>query len=270
MAYFNSGSRRNYYVEFGTGHPVVLLHGIGNSGRAWAAQLAPLVAAGFRVIVPDHAGHGASSRLREPVGVADLAADVLALLDHLGIERATLAGLSLGGMVAMEAALRWPGRVDRLVVANSFATTDTPGFHDMAAAWARLFRSADGPVRRFEETWPVNVSPAFRSGAEALRTWQSWHALAALADGASLACVAEGIAGFDASGRLGELDLPVLFLAGEQDRISPPALSQAMAGRVQSARLVEIEGAAHLSNVDSADAFNAALLAFLLEDRQGA
>lgn len=265
MAYYINGNRRNYYIEFGIGRPVILLHGISNSGRAWAPQIAPLVKSGYRVIVPDHAGHGASARLDRPLGVSDIATDVLALLDYLSIEAADIIGLSLGGMVALEIALTQPRRVGNLIVANSFDTTATEEFRTMAEGWARTFRGEDGPVKRFEGIWHMNVNEAFRASAEGMRTYQVWHGLAATADGQSLAYVAEGIVGFDASIRKDSLSMPVLFIAGEQDRMSPPAISRRMADRVQNARYVEIQGAAHISNVDSAAAFNEAVISFLGE-----
>ncbi|MFU1793960.1 alpha/beta fold hydrolase [Paenibacillus azoreducens] len=263
MAYYINGNRRNYFIEFGSGRPVVLLHGISNSGRAWAPQITPLVEAGFRVIVPDHAGHGASAKLDHPLGVSDLAADVVALLDHLSIEAADIIGLSMGGMVALEIALTQPRRVGKLIVANSFDTTATEEFRTMAEGWARTFRGEDGPVKRFEGIWPMNVNEPFRASAEGVKTYQVWHGLAAAADGPSLAYVADGIVGFDATTRLASLSMPVLFIAGERDRMSPPVVSRQMTDRVPGARYVEIQGGAHISNVDSAAAFNEAVITFL-------
>lgn len=95
-AFYDTASRTNYFIEFGAGRPIVLLHGISNSGRAWVPQIAPLVEAGYRVIVPDHAGHGASGKLTTPIGVAALAGDIEALLAHLNIGPVDLVGLHWG------------------------------------------------------------------------------------------------------------------------------------------------------------------------------
>lgn len=269
MPYYKSSSaRRQYFVTFGQGRPVIFLHGITNSGRAWGAQLAPFVEAGFQVILPDHAGHGASDPIRGPIAVADLANDALTLLDHLGIESADVVGLSLGGMVAMQLALQAPARVQRLVVANSFPAFKGEAIRDMVHAWTATFREQDGPVKRLEQTWPINVSPAFRQSAEGLRMYQVLHGIAATTDGASLAHVAEGILGFDIEARLEQLEPETLFMAGTLDTISPPAISQHMAEALARAKYVELPQAAHLSNVDSADAFNEAVLTFLSQPRQ--
>jgi 3-oxoadipate enol-lactonase len=263
MGFYDCDGRKNYFIEFGRGTPVVLLHGISNSGRAWAPQVAPLVQAGFRVIIPDQAGHGASARLTRPFTVMDLARDVRVMLDTMGIDSADIVGLSLGGMVGLQLALSSPDRTRRLVVANSFPSSASAEFRLMAQSWAAAFRAEDGPVARLEATWPLNVNESFRSSEEGLRTYQVWHGVAATADGESLAHVAEGIVHFDVGDKLGSLTTPTLFISGGGDLMSPPAISRKMADAVPRAQYVEIEGAAHISNVDSPQQFNAAVVPFL-------
>lgn len=263
MSFYTVQGRTNYYVSVGEGRPVLLLHGISNSGRAWAPQVPPLVAAGYRVIVPDHAGHGASGAVLAPFGVADIADDLEALIAHLGIDRFDIVGLSLGGMVALELALRHPQQIGRLIVANSFGHTATPEFKAMAEGWAKTFEQPHGAVLRLEQNWPSLVSPVFLETADALRTWQVWHGIAASADGPSLAHVARGITDFDRADNIAELAMPTLFIAGEQDRMSPPDYSRAMADRAPQGSYAMIAGAAHISNVDSADEFSRIMLQFL-------
>lgn len=263
MSFFDARGRCNYVMEFGTGRPILLLHGISNSGRAWGPQIAPLVEAGYRVIVPDHAGHGASERLTAPFGVGDLADDVEWLLSHLGVDTLDVVGLSLGGMIALELALRHPMRINRLVVANSFDKTATPAFQTMAENWAAMFEQPHGAVKRLEQTWPSLVSPAFQATPDGLRTYQVWHGIAATADGPSLAHVSRGIGTFDVCEQIAGLAAPALFVAGSLDTISPPDISRRMAERAPHGHLTVIEGAAHISNADSAEVFTARLLDFL-------
>lgn len=263
MAFYAVQERTNYYVSIGEGRSVLLLHGISNSGRAWAPQVPELVAAGHRVIVPDHAGHGASGALSAPFGVADIADDTEALIEHLGIDQLDIIGLSLGGMVALELALRHPQRIGRLIVANSFDRTATPEFAAMAEGWAGIFEQSHGPVLRLEQNWPSLVSPAFQATAEGLRTWQVWHGIAASAHGPSLAHVARGITSFDRADSIADLAMPTLFIAGELDRMSPPDLSRAMVQHATQGSYRLIEGAGHISNVDSAEAFTQSILQFL-------
>lgn len=168
-------------------------------------------------------------------------------------------------MIALELALRDPERIGRLVVANSFDKTSTPVFHALAEGWATIFERPGGPVQRLEQSWPSLVSPAFQTTPEGLRTYQVWHGIAATADGASLAHVARGIGAFDVTERIASLAMPTLFMAGNLDGMSPPETSHRMAERAPQGRYAEIDGAAHISNVDSADRFSARLLEFLGE-----
>lgn len=263
MPFYTVQGRNNYYMEFGEGRPVLLLHGISNSGRAWGPQIHALVQKGFRVIVPDHAGHGASGRLNAPFSVDDFANDLEALLTHLGVGNLDVVGLSLGGMIALALALRYPNRIDHLIVANSFDKTATAAFQDMAEGWAQVFEQPYGPIIRLEQNWPSLVSPAFQKSAEGLRTYQIWHGIAATVDGLSLAHVARGIGTFDVSNRLGQLTMPTLFIAGGLDRMSMPETSRRMTSSVPNADFVLIEDAAHISNVDAAEAFTTQMLDFL-------
>lgn len=265
MSFYEVRGRSNYFIEFGEGRPIVLLHGISNSGRAWGPQIPPLVAAGYRVIVPDHAGHGASARLAAPFGIADIADDLESLLAQLSIETLDVVGLSLGGTIALELALRHPTRIRRLAVANSFDTTATPAFRSMAEGWATVFDRPHGPIERLEQSWPSLVSETFQSTPDGLRTYQVWHGVAAMADGHSLAHVARGMCAFDVTGRIADLAMPTLFISGSLDEMSPPALSARMAKQASQGRHKMIEGAGHISNADSADEFNARLLDFLQE-----
>ncbi|OHX22039.1 alpha/beta fold hydrolase [Chromobacterium sphagni] len=263
MAYHLHQDRRLYYMECGDGIPALLLHGICNSGRAWLPQLPALNAAGYRAILPDLAGHGASSALSRPHGACELAADCLALLDHLRIAAVHVVGLSLGGMAAQQLALAAPERVCSLTVANSFCSTAGSEAQALLDDWQQTLRGEDGPLRRLEASWPRNVNAAFRASDAGRQLYLQWHAQAAQADGPSQAWVCEGLRGFDISGRLSAIRAPSLYLSAECDAVSPPELGRWMAGQVPGARHISLAGAAHVANIDSADAFNAALLAFL-------
>lgn len=110
MPFYTVQGHSNYFMKFGEGHPALLLHGISNFGRAWGPQIPALVEMGFRVIVPDLAGHGASGHLNAPFSVDDFANDLEVLLTHLGADTLDAVGLSLGRMIAMELAMGSPLR----------------------------------------------------------------------------------------------------------------------------------------------------------------
>jgi 3-oxoadipate enol-lactonase len=139
------------------GPVVVLSHSIGTDHRVWDAQVAPLVAAGLRVVRYDHRGHGASPTPPGPYAIGDLGADVLALLDTLEVASASVVGISLGGMVALWLGAHAPGRVDRLVACCTSARIDPPDLWLERAAIARR----DGMAALVDSILPRWVTPAF-------------------------------------------------------------------------------------------------------------
>lgn len=250
-------------MTLGTGKPLLFLHGITNSGRAWAAQLPFFVAAGYQVIIPDLPGHGSSSLLQAPTTPRDIAASMIALLRDLGVEKADCVGLSLGGTIAIEAALAAPDLFDRLIIANSFLRANTPELAKMAAGWKETFAKPYGPLMRLEATWPLLVSQGFRDSEEGLRTYQVWHAQTALADGVSYGHIADGFIRYDASKTSATLRNPVLIMVSTGDRISPMANAEALSAAIANSQLVALEGSEHISNVDCADMFNQIVFDFL-------
>jgi 3-oxoadipate enol-lactonase len=266
MAFFTHNGRRLHYFTLGEGAPVLLVHGFTNAGLSWMNQVAALAFNGYQVIVPDLAGHGLSSPVGAVTTVADLTRDAIALLDHLGVDRVTVCGLSLGGMIAQQAALDFAGRVDRLVVANSRATFATPESAAAVQNWIGLFSQPQGPLKRFQATWPVMLNETFRQSANGQATFDSWCQLAARADSVSLINVALGMREFDVRARLAQIRQPVLVIAGEQDKLFAPDIAREVSDGIAGARLEIIPGASHISSLDSADRFNRLLLEFLRQD----
>ncbi len=263
MPNFERDGRRLHYELLGQGRPVVLIHGFTNAGWSWMNQVAALVFAGYSVILPDLRGHGLSDPATDVTTVDDLTRDVIGLLDHLAIERASVCGLSLGGMIALTLALEQPQRVDRLVVANSRAAFNDPATADLVAGWVKMFHQPGGPLRRFQATWPVMLNAQYRESSAGRATYATWCRLAERHSGSSLANVALGMRAFDVAGRLQGIGHPTLVIAGEEDRLFPPAVAREVSDGMADAQFTIIPGAAHISSLDSAEAFNARLLAFL-------
>lgn len=260
---YRSGGLRLHYECVGLGPPVVLIHGFTNSGLAWAPQLPALVHAGRSVVLPDLAGHGLSAAPPSAVGVTDLAADVIRLLDHLGLARVSLVGLSLGGMVAQAVAVAWPERVDALVVAASAARFDSPAEQAAVAAWVRLLEQPDGARKRLSAAWPRLAGPEFRASESGLAFYEAWWRLQGSVSGSGLARVARGMLGFNATADLATLDVPSLVLVGERDHLLPPPLSRRLAELLPGAQLQTVARAGHLVNLERPAAFNRQLLGFL-------
>ncbi len=263
MPYYQHNGINLYYFTQGQGEPVLLLHGITNSGRAFSAQLAALVNAGYQVIIPDHAGHGASPPVTQPYTVDELANDTKALLDHLGVQRAHIVGVSMGGMIAQQLVINHPEACNKLVIANSFPNANEPQMEAVINSWIEIFLSPNGAEKRFEQNWPLLVNDAFRTSPQGIETFQQWHAQASMASGESFANIAEGLKSFDVRPQLPNITQPTLVISGENDPISPPMLSEYIASQIPNANYLCIEGAHHLPNVDSTGVFNQNLITFL-------
>lgn len=250
----------------GTGDLVVFLHGIGGQRSNWHAQLDAL-SDRFHVAAWDARGYGASEDYEEPLAFADFSADLLRVLDHFGAATAHLVGLSMGGMIAQDFYRRLPQRVRSLVLAD---TRNVFGRHDSE----EFLRQREAPL--LAGLTPKDIAPTLvralagpRASPAAMA--QLTGSIAALRKDSYLkvlrttTLVAEEA---DFRGMQGFVDLasvrvPTLVICGTEDTVTPPAMSRAIAGGIANARLVWIEGAGHLSNIEQPEVFNAALRDFL-------
>ena len=261
MPFYTSRGLRLHYEAMGEGPPVLLVHGFTNYGLAWAGQAAALVHSGYRVLMPDLAGHGLSAAAEAVTTVGELAGDMVALLDALRIDRAALCGLSLGGMVAQQMAVDHPHRLSAMLVADSRA--ENVGMRPAVEGWIADFEGAGGPLARLEKTYPMLVNEAFQLSAAGEAALAAWRIVLARVAGRSLANVARGMASFDVVAGLPGVSVRTLVLSGAEDKLIAPALSQRTADLVPGARFEILPGAGHISSLDSAAAFNGRLLAFL-------
>lgn len=250
------------YEDAGTGAPVLLIHAFPLDRHMWAAQVAALTAAGYRVIAPDVRGFGASEAPPGPYPLDELAADLLALLDHLGLERVVVAGLSMGGYIAFRLLARAPHRARALVLADTRAGVDSP-----AAAATRHERAALAEREGVAPVAAAMLPGMFARGAVA----EADPALVEHVRSLMLAAPAAGVAGAlrgmagrpDATPDLASIASPTLVICGAEDVLTPPEEARLMAERIPGARLALIPAAGHLSNLEQPAAFNAALLDFL-------
>ena len=263
MPFYTSRGIKLHYEVAGDGPPVLLVHGFTNYGMVWATQAAALVHSGYRVLMPDLAGHGLSGVAAEVTTVADLARDMVVLLDELGIGRVAICGLSLGGMVAQQMAVDHAGRVSAMLVADSRA--ENAGMRAAVEGWIDAFEGAGGPLARLEKTWAALVNERFRSSPTGEATLALWHTVLSKVAGRSLANVARGMNAFDVTAALPHVRLPTLVVSGSDDKLIPTHLSRRTAELVPGARIEVIEGGGHISSLDSAAAFNQLMLDFLSE-----
>jgi 3-oxoadipate enol-lactonase len=263
MAIFQAGRYRLHYEDVGSGRPIVLIHGFTNYGLSWTPQLAGLVHAGYRVILPDLRGHGASTPATALCTVPDLAGDLIELLDHLNLSSAALCGLSLGGMIGLQLAIDHPDGVAALVVANTRPSFSDPEAIALVDGWTSLFLQPDGPRKRLHATWPMLANEPFRESAAGRAAFEAWTGVTAAVAGSSLAFVARGMNQFDLRKRLGQIRAPVLVISGERDRLFSVEHGREIAQGIAGASFATIPGAGHLSNQDTPDQFNRLLLGFL-------
>ena len=235
----------------GRGDAVVLAHAIGLDHRMWDA-LGEALAPRFRVIAFDARGHGASPVAPRPYTLDDLADDAAALLDRLGVERAHWVGLSMGGMIGQAFALRHPGRLARLVLANTSSSYGPEG----PASWrARIKLVEDGGLEAIRAAVEQRYfSEAFRREHADVVAGTMRRFMETPAQG-SLGCC-DAIAALEFSKDLARIAAPPLVIAGGADVGTPVAMSEALARGIPDARLAVLEGAAHLSSTEQPGAFN--------------
>jgi pimeloyl-ACP methyl ester carboxylesterase len=253
------GSIELGYDVHGSGPALVLVHAFPLDRRMWS-ETARALAASRRVIAFDVRGFGESSLGAEPITIETYADDVARLLDVLGVPMAALCGLSLGGYVALAFAARHPARLGRLVLADTRAGADSPdGKRARDEGIARV--RAQGAAA-FVEPMPARLlSPRaaepLRERVRALGAAQAPDAIAA-----ALAAMRDRP---DRTAELAALDCPTLIVVGRDDALTPPTEAHAMAAQIRASRVVELDAAGHLSNLEAPDAFLAAIEPFLDE-----
>lgn len=237
---------------------LVFAHSLASTHAMWQAQLADF-ADRYSLLAYDLRGHGGSSAPSGQYPLRLLAADAVALLDALAIGRCHFVGLSLGGMVAQQLALDHPQRLSSLTLADT-TSRQPPGAE---ALWRERIDSvrATGMQPLVQPTLARWFTPAFhRSHPEEVARI---GALIAATPPAGYISCAHAVMHVDLLDELHRIACPTLVLVGRDDAGTPPALAEALAGRIEGAALHVLDEAAHLSNIEQADAFNRALGAFL-------
>jgi 3-oxoadipate enol-lactonase len=239
------------------GAPVLVMsHSLGASLAMWQPQVDAL-ADRFRVVCYDHRGHGRSPVPPGPYEIADLGADLIALLDRLGVARAHVCGLSIGGMVGLWAAARHPDRIDRLVVLCTSALLGPPdGWRDRAAlVLARGTEAvADGHLARW-------LTPGFV--AEHPELWAELRAMLVATDPEGYAASCGAIERMDLRADLAAIRAPVLAVAGADDPATPPEHLVRIAESIPGGRVEVVAGAAHLASLEKADEVTALIAGHL-------
>lgn len=247
----------HYTVDGPADAPTVLLGGsLGTTTQMWQPQLAALCER-FRVIRYDHRGHGRSPVPEGRYQLADLGGDVLALLDRLDARRAHLAGISLGGMVAMWVAANAPQRVDRLALLCTSARLGPPEAWAQRAATVR----AAGTAAIADRTVGRWFTPGFAARRQKVVAWARDQLDHTPATGYAGCCAA--IETMDLEPVLPTINAPTLVIAGADDPATPPEHAERIAAAILDSRAVVVPDAAHLASIEQPDTVNRLLLEFL-------
>lgn len=259
--YCQQGGRTIRYLDEGSGQALVLLHAFAEDGTLWLPQIRAL-SPRYRLVAPDLAGASGSVAAdgshAEAVSMDTHADDVVALMDHLGLEQAVVGGISLGGYVALSVVLRYPRRVAGLILANTRAGADTDEGRAQREALAREVerRGPQAVVDSFgERPFGPDCSEEARAFARAITLRQSSGGLTSFIRGMAQRP--------DRMPALGSIRVPTLIISGTDDVLIPSAESVAMQRLILASHFVDIARAGHLSNLDQADAFNHAVEQFL-------
>jgi 3-oxoadipate enol-lactonase len=254
-----------YYEVHGDGPALVLVMGIGYDSSLWTLAQVPALSTQFRVVTFDNRDAGRSSRASRPYTIADMADDLAGLLDALEMQRSHLLGLSMGGMIAQEFALRHADRLDRLVISGSGAAPARSAV-DPIGIWSWL-KAHDASGEVFGGQQLVSLfSTAFLRNHQAVQ-----DTVALLASNPypmtpeAYRRQADAYLRFDALDRLGAITAPTLVVVGEQDLLTPPWIVREVADAIPGARFEVIRGAgsSHVMAIERPDDFNRLVSDFL-------
>lgn len=255
-----------YYEVHGQGEPLLLIMGLGAAATGWEAQI-PDFSRHYRVIAFDNRGAGRTDKPQEPYTIPQMADDAAGLLDALGIDSAHVYGMSMGGMIAQELALRHPQKVRTLILGAT--TPGGPRAVTVGPEVVRQWMSAATlpPEQAIEVGLTFLYSDEFiaRNRERLIQRALELQHLQPPMDALQRQFAA--VMQFNAYDRLGQIRAPTLIITGTDDKVVPPVNSRILAERIPGAELLELPGAGHGFLMERAAEANAAVLAFLERHR---
>jgi 3-oxoadipate enol-lactonase len=234
------------YERSGAGPPLLMIMGMSGSALSWSERFLQMLREDFELIVYDHRGIGASSRLEGPITIRELSDDAAGLLAALEVDSAHVLGISMGGMIAQELALAHPQRIRTLALGCTYSGGEGSVQMDAEAARRLIQARASGDRERaLRASWEINVSPTFATDAE---EWAAFVERATLRPVAVSVILeqARAIARHDTSGRLGAIELPTLVMHGTVDQLLPVANGHMVAELIPGSHLEIFDGVGHL------------------------
>jgi 3-oxoadipate enol-lactonase len=236
--------------EVGRGDPVVLVHGLGDDHRAWRRVVAPLMLT-RRVVLYDLRGHGGSPLGDADGSLAQLGADLVEVLDDAGLDRAVVAGFSLGGTIAMRAAIDAPERVAALALVGTSSRVNKAarGWYEERAAMVEdddpeLRKTLDGDTEDVYRNRPEEIEAGLRIRRESTADPR----------GFANACLAmASLNERPLDDELGAIGVPTVIVAGDADQHCPPRASEIIAEKIPGATMQVLEDTGHPLPVERPD-----------------
>jgi 3-oxoadipate enol-lactonase len=252
-----------YYEVHSDGpQTLVLIRGLGSNLCAWYEQT-PEFARQFRTVVFDNRGAGRTDKPDASYSIAQMAGDVAGLMDALGIRRAALLGISMGGMIAQEFALHYPEKLSCLILGcTNFGGRDVIQANPTIVGAVVAGVSADPTVQKLQ-LQATFADDTIEGHPEVIAKDAQMRAMYAIPPAAFMRQV-QAIQNFDAGGRLGLIKVPTMVIGGRDDRLVPFENSRQIAARIPGAKLVELPGG-HLFFVEHPIEFNRAVIDFVKE-----
>lgn len=240
------------YDDVGTGVPLLFIHGWPHNRTLWAAQLSGLPTQA-RCLAPDLRGFGGSS-VEPPYSIDQYADDLAAFLTMLGVERAVVCGLSMGGYVALALLRRHRALLRGLILTSTRATADTPEDRDKRARLIEFVRDRGVEMLASRQLQAMVGETTFSSRPDVL---EAFRQLMAGAPSAGVIGALEAMAGRpDSTSLLGDIDFPTLVVSGSEDTFTPPDELRALAAAIPRSRLEVIQGGGHVCSYERPAAFN--------------
>lgn len=261
MPAFVHDGLRLWYEERGAGLPVIFLAGIMSDHSTWDYTVPRLE--GLRMILLDNRDIGKSSMARRDYTVSDMAHDVLALMGHLGMERASIVGHSLGGKIAQEVALLAPARIDKLVLVCSSAQHDIQS-RSLIELWISLREEIADDLVFAEFICHCVMGPAQLKQIPLSDAAELWMARNSLQAGSAFLRNAEASLAHDTLSRLGDIQASTLVVYSDCDCVFPLDHSEQLITGIPGARAIRIENCGHAPMAERPAEFAAILQQFLL------
>jgi pimeloyl-ACP methyl ester carboxylesterase len=260
MPIVRSGDADISYTVIGEGSPVLLIMGLAADSAMWVMQVPALQAAGHQVITLDNRGVGASSSPPGPYTMEQMAADAIAVLDVTGVEKAHVVGVSMGGAIAQELALKAPERVRSLVLVSTWAETNE--YTRRLDALGKLLLENLGREALIKASMFWLFTPKLFIENPAMIDMIENMAITMQGNEAAFVNQTAAVREHHLIDRLPEITAPALVLVGRRDILVPPELSERIAARIPGAVLNIMDGG-HAFTFEHAEEFNRELIAWL-------